>query len=200
MWEPDSKEPSGHHNGPTAPSQTARSHQATIRARPHQARQQGAIRPPWGAQPHQAIRSLNSGACSNHWGQPSMWARVCWYACVKVAYILNMVAEILRISTEKKKEWHTLLNFNEEAMLFDRLTTAYLKEASIPVTTKSLSPLLVKPIREWTTSPATNSAEKEKKRIHCLSNSHKSGLKKKWSKGKKNDDEDGIRTHACRAQ
>ena len=89
---------------------------------------------------------------------------------MKVAYVLNMVAEILRISTEKRNKNDThLLNFNEDAMLFDRLTTAYLNEASIPVTTKSLSPLLVKPISEWTTSPATNSAEKKKKpRLNSL--------------------------------
>ena len=114
-----------------------------------------------------------------------------------------MVAEILRISTEKRNKNDThLLNFNEDAMLFDRLTTAYLNEASIPVTTKSLSPLLVKPISEWTTSPATNSAKKKKKkpRLNSLLKQFTQMWFTKNEQSKKKDDKDGIRTHACRAQ
>ena len=203
MWEPDSKEPSGHHA-----------------AQPHRARQQGAIRPPCGTRPHQAVQSLNSGACSNHRGPVYEHMLVC--VCesgLRSEYGSWNPEDIYR---EKKQEWHThLLNFNEEAMLFDRLMTTYLKEASIPVTTKSLSPLLVKPISEWTTSPATNSAEKKKKKKPRL-NSLLKQFTQIWFKtaiieqrGKKftiqaiytnlvykkmNNDEDGIRTHACRAQ
>ena len=179
MWEPDSKEPSGHH---VEPDHTKPSNHST-------------------QEPVLIIGDQCVSTC--------MLVCVC-ESGLRSEYGSWNPEDIYR---EKKQEWHThLLNFNEEAMLFDRLTTAYLNEASIPVTTKSLSPLLVKPISEWTTSPATNSAEKKKKqnincnnwakgeKIHYSSNLHKSGLQKNEQSKKKKDDEDGIRTHACRAQ
>ena len=149
MWEPDSKEPSGHHVGPN-------------RTKPDSKEPSGHHEGPNRTKPSDHSTQEPVLIIGDH--------RVCEHMCMLVCVCEGGLHSEYGswnpedIYREKKQKWHTLLNFNEEAMLFDRLMTAYLKEASIPVTTKSLSPLLVKPIREWTTSPATNSAEKRKKK------------------------------------
>jgi len=59
---------------PSCENQTARSHQATVRdPTAPTARSRQAARPLWGTRQSQAVRLLNSGACSNHRGPPRVW-------------------------------------------------------------------------------------------------------------------------------